>query len=510
MARRSTSTAQTFAPDNALRHPLWLSACVVLVINDHLLKGMATLPGALTGKLSDIAGMIVAPTLLAVLLRLRSTRALFSAHVATGLGFAAINISHSAARGFETLTALTPFPWTIWVDPSDLIVLPTLGLSWMLLIPAMSAPKATPRLAIMVLAPLGLIACMATSSSNDPPTTTEPEWMFPDVWGHLGIWNDTGETVTVRVRELHDSAFMDCEFVAQDPSASLSRALFGNAQYWEVEPGRVMGVLGEGSIGVPECKAFLIDGAGLETQLLFLHAEDYPAGWIPSMGPLPDDVSLRIEVDATELSPHPVRFDAPPIVLPEAGPECALIDPEDALAWSTLPEMDLYEIKAIEQAPDGCMKLTLSAYEWYLCLPRDTFPFGLNEIVFLRPISLGEDFGSIDGFEITGAYNTLRVGRGQDVVPFEATTTLSVQGSEGCGYVHDECGNVTLPLTLRYGGPSGVPVKAGEALALGESSYLFVVRAFDLPVGNTDCLPDAAQSDRLIESVYVGQSGGTQ
>jgi hypothetical protein len=43
----------------ALLHPVALVALVVLVLNDHLLK--ALYPGFVTGKLSDFAGMIVAP-----------------------------------------------------------------------------------------------------------------------------------------------------------------------------------------------------------------------------------------------------------------------------------------------------------------------------------------------------------------------------------------------------------------------------------------------------------------
>jgi hypothetical protein len=53
-------------PARALLTPTWLLALVVLALNDHLLKGAGLLPGAVTGKLSDLAGMLVAPVLLAV------------------------------------------------------------------------------------------------------------------------------------------------------------------------------------------------------------------------------------------------------------------------------------------------------------------------------------------------------------------------------------------------------------------------------------------------------------
>ena len=64
------------APARALLTPTWVAALALLVANDHWLKGSGMLPGVVTGKLSDFAGMIVAPVLLAALLRVRSKRAL--------------------------------------------------------------------------------------------------------------------------------------------------------------------------------------------------------------------------------------------------------------------------------------------------------------------------------------------------------------------------------------------------------------------------------------------------
>jgi hypothetical protein len=215
-------------------------------------------------------------------------------------------------------------------------------------------------------------------------------------------------------------------------------------------------------------------------------------------------VVLTLNTGASELSGHPVRFEAPPIVTPEPAASCDVVSDEASLAWSEVPDMNIYGLEDIIEAPDGCMKLILSHdTELYLCLPRGTFPFGVGELLLIRPLELGEDFGTIEGIEFIGAEGKLRVGRGQDFVPFDATTTLSVESTEGCSFIHDECGNLTRPLTIRYGGSSGVLASAGEALSLDTSSYLYVVRAFDLPVGDTECLADTAQADRLIESVYV-------
>src|SRR5690349_4469725 len=50
----------------------WL-ALIALIANDHVLKRSA-LAGAVTGKLSDFAGLLVMPAMLSVLLRVRGDR----------------------------------------------------------------------------------------------------------------------------------------------------------------------------------------------------------------------------------------------------------------------------------------------------------------------------------------------------------------------------------------------------------------------------------------------------
>ncbi|MBX6387020.1 MAG: hypothetical protein IRZ07_29260, partial [Microbispora sp.] len=59
MSSRSLATAAAW-----LGHPATLTAIAVLLVNDHLLKHLW--PGVVTGKLSDVAGMLVAPPLLAL------------------------------------------------------------------------------------------------------------------------------------------------------------------------------------------------------------------------------------------------------------------------------------------------------------------------------------------------------------------------------------------------------------------------------------------------------------
>ena len=139
---------------------------------------------------------------------------------------------------------------------------------------------------------------------NQPPPTDDG-MVFQELWGNIAIANDRDESVTLRVRRLRPTAFMDCDFVAQNPTDSLSRDLFGPAEFWEVDPGRAFGLESwrewEDS---GDCDAFLIDGAGLTMQLLFLDLDTYP--WT-TMGSTVDTVdperTLVIEPEALNVAP---------------------------------------------------------------------------------------------------------------------------------------------------------------------------------------------------------------
>jgi hypothetical protein len=106
-------------------HPVPLAAVLVLVINDHLLKGAGVLPGWATGKISDVAGLFFFPLLLDALARLALRRSLGGAAIlATAIGFAAVKLS-------PPVNAVVSATWGPMVmDPTDLLALPVLALTW--------------------------------------------------------------------------------------------------------------------------------------------------------------------------------------------------------------------------------------------------------------------------------------------------------------------------------------------------------------------------------------------
>ncbi|MEM6790471.1 MAG: DUF4215 domain-containing protein [Myxococcota bacterium] len=177
-----TSLASLFrsssaAPERALVHPVWWMALAVLAFNDHVLKGSGLLPDVVTGKLSDVAGLIVAPLLFATVVRARGRRAMAACHLAVGAVFAAIQVSAPAAAGWSALMGAFGFPWVIVSDPTDLLALPALGVSWWVLVPTTSAasPMWVRRGAERLSAALGLVCCIATS----PPMCDDDECPEP-------------------------------------------------------------------------------------------------------------------------------------------------------------------------------------------------------------------------------------------------------------------------------------------------------------------------------------------
>lgn len=148
---------------------MWWIALALLLLNDHLLKGWG--PGWLTGKLSDVAGMVMAPALVAVLARVRTRPGLVRTHVGAGVALAAINISETCARAVEGMMATAGLPWRIWADPTDLLALFALPVAWWLFVPTMETQ--VDARATWLLERVGLLAgavgSMATSMA--PPET---------------------------------------------------------------------------------------------------------------------------------------------------------------------------------------------------------------------------------------------------------------------------------------------------------------------------------------------------
>lgn len=119
-----------------LGHPATIAAVIVLLLNDHFLK--YAWPGVITGKLSDVAGMLVAPPLLALLVLTlggarmdpHADRVALTSLLATGVGFGFAKVSAVGASLASQAWSLIAGPSEVLADATDLVALPALGFAW--------------------------------------------------------------------------------------------------------------------------------------------------------------------------------------------------------------------------------------------------------------------------------------------------------------------------------------------------------------------------------------------
>ena len=143
---------------DAFRHPLIRLAVVGLLLNDHVLK--SAFPGPLTGKLSDVAGLTFLPLLAVASLELASGGSVSARTsgrligIATALVAIAFVVAKTTPAGasiagavlglagypielgvavFTGTPAALPHPGVVVMDPTDLIALPCVLTSVVLL-----------------------------------------------------------------------------------------------------------------------------------------------------------------------------------------------------------------------------------------------------------------------------------------------------------------------------------------------------------------------------------------
>jgi hypothetical protein len=270
----------------ALRSPLFVLALLVLVLNDHWLKGAGLLPGWLTGKLSDFAGLIVAPILVASALRARACWARLLCWTAVGAVFFAIKLWPAAAHAVEQLTRTAGLSWRIWVDPSDLLALSALPVGWWVLgSPRLASPS--PRFSWWferVTAMTAMLGCLATSSDSSKVQTS------------IAVVNATHQAFELQVFRPREP--LDCELSVVDLRALLAADDFAFESCSTLEPLEPVpldldwsGEDADGERRVPPpdsarvCDAVVLRAPGLDDTVLFWN--DVPKVEIDRFGGIP-------------------------------------------------------------------------------------------------------------------------------------------------------------------------------------------------------------------------------
>ncbi|WP_437672166.1 hypothetical protein [Sorangium sp. So ce131] len=357
-----------------LRHPLFLGALALLVVNDHLLKGAGLLPGALTGKLSDLAGLVVAPVLAAALVNARTSRGRALAFAAVVAPFAAIKLSAAAAQLLVGLVGLAGITWRIWQDPTDLAALVVLVPAWRLSARAASRRELSARradegsrtawvLERMILGVSG-VACAATSAP--------PDGYLTDAY----LVNVTTGIVDVRVRWV--DASLDCAAVTSgDPTRMFGPSAFNLGTTYRLDPQdtlplnratarRAAGDFEEtASTSEDRCEVVLLETDGLRPVMVWWsdlqHVE------------VPENVNDNSDFwDDTEMVAGRVALEPRTVVAPgqvktgalqtNVEPSVCAGAPQSSFQWtSPWPKLlAVGEITDIDALPDGCIELTMS------------------------------------------------------------------------------------------------------------------------------------------------------
>ena len=489
-------------PQRALLHPLWLGGLVVLVLNDHVFKGSTLVSAFVAGKLSDVAGMLIAPALLATALQVRTLRGWWLSHVAVGVVFATIKLSVIGATVWSAMMGAFGFPWSIVRDPTDLVVaLPALVASAIVLRRAMAtAPlvrardraRLARRSAEAGAAGVGLLCSVATS----PPPPEGP--LYPDILADVWLHNGTDVEQVVRIRTVRSTVQLDCYAIEADPARLVSGALFGDVQSWTLPPGANLGVL-DPEVRDRECNLAMIDADGFTPTVLFWWPADVPERWVRGEGF--DDpqggIALTLDVDDRGHweTDAPVLFTRGEAREPVG--ECAAQDDADRVDWGDAVDSGGFRIAALTAGVDGCTAIDLAAADggtrrMYLCAPALPLPFAVGDDVTVR-MEYGVQSESVVIETTATPTRRLMVSRGASA-PVVGGLQIAVVPLYGCELSVDDCGTVAQAASVALGGgsfPAATATTGGGPVVLdgedGTRITVAVAHAQTRVVIDTDC-----------------------
>ena len=514
--------AMPHRPARALLHPVWLGALAVLALNDHVLKGSGLLPDLVTGKLSDVAGLMVAPALFATILRVRSRRAWTMAHVAVGVVFAALQLSTIASAAWSALMETVAFGWVTTMDPTDLLALPALLVSWHVFgRPQPTAATHAKHSLELAATTAGLLACTATS-------TAEPfrPAIFTDVYIH-----NAGDTdMIIRVRTLAPEVDLECSRVADDPGRLLQTSLFGDAQSWTVAPGVNHGLLFNNEWDrdesvARECNVVLFEADNVPARIIFWNDGDPAAHSVEGEGLFPEDEGV-IEIDFDdEGQGHYAsgeRFLFAPVSAPPISGECAPQADGERLAWSGI-NTGTWTLLGVDLGLDGCWALDLSRGgnedRMYLCAPMTELPFAVGDQLEITSDLLGEAFGEPTSLdirktdELTGTLLAqVQLVRSAQLGDVDALT-FGLVPDFSCDYAAEPvCGTVARAASLTvhaddYGSARLRPGDAAPRLEADDGSAyeVYLAHAQERVVLDPECAegPDTLGTDLEVAVVFT-------
>jgi len=473
-------------PRTALHHPAFWAALALLLLNDHVLKGAGLLPSELTGKLSDVAGLVVAPWLaVAVLdrLKMRSRRARAFAFALVVLPFAMMNASPMFAAWVDATMSARGLGWRTWSDPTDLLALAVLPLTWQLATPqrhrrARSMERGLERVGVL----LGAAACLATSPIPGPPTVTASAWLL----------NRSGVSLTLRVRPA--AAELDCPAIARSGALAAPRDAFGEGVTMVVPANAIV------ALDRAPCQVVLIEAAGLDMVIVW---SSLAARTLPATLAAGDDGDLvgRVTLERRDgvivgVAGVDVQIGArsesraPSLCATSAG-ETAEWAPRGRIVGG-------HRLTAIDEGADGCLALrlvredTAAMQTLFLCMPLTSLPFVAGARVAIEDAADPSGSGArLHIAELDGepwARASLDVFAGVERLDYRELHA-SVEPTD-CASEREECGALVVPAlseathaiaratlrageTMRIDGPVGDEGARAELRFLGGARVVF-------------------------------------
>lgn len=355
-----------------LCHPVTVAGVLLLLINDHLLK--PAFPGVVTGKLSDVAGLVMAPALVAVLLtrpaaalaarlraafpraerrartagrpseadrrsrafrfgrpdswsrqpgpwsrqpgpwskrpgakpELRWLRSDVTAVVLTGTLFTLVKTTEAGAETASQVWTFLAGPSRVLADPTDLLALPALVISWWARNHSLRRPPAA-RWRVVVTMPLAMVAVTATSAM---PVHSYASDVTVDDRGRLLVQTSAGSS-----------------YVSEDGGIT-----------WSLDSFTQEGKKGQSAQCVPKqatrCYRVTDHRTGVD------QSDDGGTTWRPSWRPSADDIKRlrRLYEDSTDLVTTLAVQERPGghVVVAASGPDMVLVR-DTSGTWRHVP-----------------------------------------------------------------------------------------------------------------------------------------------------------------------------
>jgi len=536
------------SPRNPLESPFWWLALVTLLLNDHVLKTAGVLPGVLTGKLSDFAGLVVAPVLLVALLRATSLRARLAGFGAVAAGFSVVKLSAAAAGAAAAALGAIGIPSRIIADPTDLIALAVLPAAFLLTTPRPAETPTGPARSFVGRAGLvvGMIACMATSQAEGPSNS---EW---DTTAFL--LNSTGAPLDVRIR--YYDGEIDCEALGDRAARALAPSAFGEGVLFhlnasETVPLSQVDVLAAaGQLDVffepesPSCEVVLIQSDGLPSTIAWW--SDLPVVSVPlafssmeldNMPALKDGlVTLMLEEKELKAVPRGlVKAD----VARESIEASSCPAQGESFQWSGVTFSDgEFTIASVDSLPDGCLDIGVSyadgqgggggaggaggaggsggmggaggsdpgadVHRISLCVPQGVFPFQAGDAVQIKM-----SWVNARSLEMKGATKTFiaRSGQSFPAHPLPSGTSLLPKDCDGDRMA---CGGFSVPVSLQP--PGGAAIEPGKEAIIdggdGGKVRVLLGRSEQVLAARASCEPDRSTLGIKVDYIVIIEEGG--